>query len=93
MIASGGANQSAGIGFAIPVNTAKAVIADFAKVWSGAEALARYFDVGDGPEVAEQIGLPADYGLLIERVLPGGAGREGWSAREVRSELTKGICR
>jgi S1-C subfamily serine protease len=26
-----------------------------------------------GPEVAQQIGLPADYGLLIERVLPGGA--------------------
>jgi len=26
-----------------------------------------------GPEVAEQIGLPVDYGVLIERVLPGGA--------------------
>ena len=26
-----------------------------------------------GPDVAEQIGLPADYGILVERVLPGGA--------------------
>jgi S1-C subfamily serine protease len=26
-----------------------------------------------GPDLAEQIGLPADYGVLIERVLPGGA--------------------
>jgi S1-C subfamily serine protease len=26
-----------------------------------------------GPDEAEQIGLPADYGILIERVLPGGA--------------------
>ncbi len=26
-----------------------------------------------GPDIAEQIGLPADYGILIERVLPGGA--------------------
>jgi S1-C subfamily serine protease len=25
------------------------------------------------PDIAEQIGLPADYGVLIERVLPGGA--------------------
>jgi S1-C subfamily serine protease len=31
MIASGGAEQSAGIGFAIPINTAKAVHHDFAK--------------------------------------------------------------
>jgi S1-C subfamily serine protease len=26
-----------------------------------------------GPDIAAQIGLPADYGILIERVLPGGA--------------------
>jgi S1-C subfamily serine protease len=26
-----------------------------------------------GPDIAEQIGLPADYGILVERVLPGGA--------------------
>ena len=26
-----------------------------------------------GPDIAEQIGLPADYGMLIERVFPGGA--------------------
>ena len=26
-----------------------------------------------GPDIAQQIGLPADYGILIERVLPGGA--------------------
>ena len=26
-----------------------------------------------GPDIAQQIGLPADYGILIEKVLPGGA--------------------
>ena len=31
MIASNGADQSSGIGFAIPINTAKAVLDDFAK--------------------------------------------------------------
>ena len=26
-----------------------------------------------GPEIAEQVGLPAGYGILIQRTLPGGA--------------------
>ncbi len=26
-----------------------------------------------GPDIADQLGLPADYGLLVQRVLPGGA--------------------
>src|SRR6202012_1019542 len=26
-----------------------------------------------GPDIAEQIGLAADYGILIDRVIPGGA--------------------
>jgi S1-C subfamily serine protease len=73
MIASGGANQSAGIGFAIPVNTAKAVIADFAKYGRVRRPSLDISTLEVGPEVAQQIGLPADYGLLIERVLPGGA--------------------
>jgi len=76
MIASGGANQSAGIGFAIPVNTAKAVIADFAKYGRVRRPSLDISTLEIGPEVAEQIGLPADYGLLIERVLPGGAGEK-----------------
>lgn len=73
MIASGGANQSAGIGFAIPINTAKAVIADFAKYGRIRRPSLDVSLLEIGPEIAEQIGLPADYGLLIERVLPGGA--------------------
>jgi S1-C subfamily serine protease len=26
-----------------------------------------------GPDLAEQIGLPADYGVLVQKVVPGGA--------------------
>ncbi len=26
-----------------------------------------------GPDLAEQIGLPADYGVLVQKVIPGGA--------------------
>jgi S1-C subfamily serine protease len=73
LIANNGADQSSGIGFAIPVNTAKAVIADFAKYGRVRRPSLDIATLAISPEIAQQIGLPADYGLLIERVLPGGA--------------------
>jgi S1-C subfamily serine protease len=73
MIASNGADQSSGIGFAIPINTAKAVLDDFAKYGRVRRPTLDIVTLPIGPDVAEQIGLPADYGLLIEKVLPGGA--------------------
>ena len=73
MIASNGANQSSGIGFAIPINTAKAVLDDFAKYGRVRRPTLDIVTLPIGPDIAEQIGLPADYGVLIERVLPGGA--------------------
>ncbi len=66
-------DQSAGIGFAIPINTAKAVLDDFAKYGRVRRPSLDVVTLPIGPDVAEQIGLPADYGLLIEKVLPGGA--------------------
>jgi S1-C subfamily serine protease len=73
MIASNGADQSSGIGFAIPINTAKAVLDDFAKYGRVRRPTLDIVTLPIGPDVAEQIGLPADYGILIERVLTGGA--------------------
>jgi len=73
MIASNGADQSSGIGFAIPINTAKAVLDDFAKYGHVRRPTLDVVTLEIGPDVAEQIGLPAHYGLLVERVLPGGA--------------------
>ena len=76
MIASnpnGGADQSAGIGFAIPITTAKAVLSDFAKYGRVRRPSLDVVTMAIGPDVAQQIGLPADYGILIERVLPNGA--------------------
>ncbi|HEX4154184.1 MAG TPA: trypsin-like peptidase domain-containing protein [Acidobacteriaceae bacterium] len=76
MIASnpnGGAAQSAGIGFAIPISTAKAVLEDFARYGRVRRPSMDMVTLPIGPDLAEQIGLPADYGVLIERVLPGGA--------------------
>ena len=73
LIANNGADQSSGIGFAIPVNTAKAVIADFAKYGRVRRPSLDISTLPIGPDIAEQIGLAADYGVLIQRVLPGGA--------------------
>jgi S1-C subfamily serine protease len=73
LILNNGADQSSGIGFAIPVNTAKAVIADFAKYGRVRRPSLDISTLPVDPDIAQQIGLAADYGLLIERVLPGGA--------------------
>jgi S1-C subfamily serine protease len=74
LIASAGADQSAGIGFAIPINTAKAVLDDFAKYGRVRRPTLDIETLQIGPDIAEQIGLAG--GLrryLIERTLPGGA--------------------
>ena len=73
LIASNGSDQSAGIGFAIPINTAKAVLDDFARYGRVRRPSLDIVTFPIGPDVAEQIGLPTDFGVLIQRVLPGGA--------------------
>ncbi len=73
LIASDGANQSAGIGFAIPMNTARAVLDDFAKYGRVRRPSLAITPLEIGPELAEQIGVPSDYGVLVQRALPGGA--------------------
>lgn len=67
------ANQSAGVGFAIPINTAKAVLSDFEKYGYVRRPSLDIVTLPIGPDIAEQLGLPADYGILIDQVVPGGA--------------------
>jgi len=76
MIATGGSNQSAGIGFAIPINTAKAVLNDLITLGSVRRPSLGIVSLPIGPELAQQIGLPANYGVLIIRVVPGGAAEQ-----------------
>jgi S1-C subfamily serine protease len=73
LIANNGADQSSGIGFAIPINTAKTVLDDFAKYGRVRRPSLDIVTLQVGPEIAAQLGLAADYGILIERALPGGA--------------------
>ena len=72
MIASN-VGQSAGIGFAIPINTAKAVINDVLTSGRVRRPALGVSTIPVDPNLADQMGLPADYGLLIVEVVPGGA--------------------
>jgi len=65
--------QSAGIGFAIPVNTAKAVLNDLMTLGRVRRPALGVRTIPITPELAEQLGLPADSGLLVVQVVPGGA--------------------
>ena len=65
--------QSAGIGFAIPVNTAKAVLNDLMTLGRVRRPALGVRTIPITPELADQMGLAADSGLLIVQVVPGGA--------------------
>ncbi len=68
----GGADQNAGIGFAIPIDTAKAALNDFSKYGKVLRPTLGIVGLPVGPDIASQLGLPPTYGVLIERVAPGG---------------------
>jgi len=72
MIASN-VGQSAGIGFAIPINTAKAVINDLVTLGRVRRPALGVKTLPIDPDLADQLGLAADYGLLIVQAIPGGA--------------------
>jgi len=72
MIASN-VGQSAGIGFAIPINTAKAVLNDLVTLGRVRRPALGVRTIPIDPDLADQMGLASDYGLLIVQVVPGGA--------------------
>ena len=73
MIATGGVEQSSGIGFAIPINTAKAVLGDLTRYGRVRRPSLGIVSLAIGPDVADQMGLPDVAGVLVQKVLPGGA--------------------
>jgi len=75
MIASN-VDQSSGIGFAIPINTAKAVLADLTRYGRVKRPSLGIVSYGIGPDLASQMGLAVDSGVLIQKVLPGGAAEQ-----------------
>ncbi len=70
-IATGGGQGSVGIGFAVPINTAKQELPQL----SAGETIKRaYLGVRMGdvtPELAKQLNLPVDSGALVAQITPG----------------------
>jgi len=88
MILTGGAEQSAGIGFAIPINTAKAVLNDLVTLGRVRRPFLGVSTLPIGPDLADQLGLAADSGLLVIQVTPGSAAdRAGLRAGTERAYL------
>jgi S1-C subfamily serine protease len=80
--------QSAGIGFAIPINTAKAVVNDLVTLGRVRRPALGIRTIPIDPELADDLSLPADYGLLIVQAVPGGAAdRAGLRGGNERAQL------
>src|ERR1700684_2700125 len=65
--------QNSGVGFAIPINTAKAVLNDLMTLGRVRRPALGARTIPITAELADEMGLPADYGLLIVQVIPGGS--------------------
>jgi S1-C subfamily serine protease len=65
--------QNAGIGFAIPINTAKAVLNDLMTLGRVRRPALGVRTIPISAELADEMGLPVDYGVLIVQVTPGGS--------------------
>ncbi len=89
-IATGGSQGSVGIGFAVPINTAKRAIPEMKK---GGEVARAYIGVTTAPvnrQAAQDLNLPVDRGALVQDVSPGSpADKAGLEAG--RTETTQGI--
>jgi S1-C subfamily serine protease len=65
--------QNSGVGFAIPINTAKAVLNDLMTLGRVRRPALGVRTIPISPELADEIGLPVDYGLLVVQVISGGS--------------------
>ncbi len=64
------AGGSVGIGFAVPINTAKSIIPDLMTEGRVRRAYVRLYGYEVTPELAETLELPVDHGFLVAKVGP-----------------------
>jgi S1-C subfamily serine protease len=93
-IATNGTQANSGVGFAIPIDTAKQVLP---KLRSGGEVKHAYLGVSTAEvnsDVANQLNLPTDHGALVQSVEQGGpadhAGIRGGGSRTSLGQLRGG---
>jgi S1-C subfamily serine protease len=86
-IATGGSPGSVGIGFAVPINTAKRVVPQLEQ---HGRILHAYLGVTTYPlnrDLADAVNLPTSRGALVQEVTPGGpAARAGLKAGKVHTD-------
>jgi S1-C subfamily serine protease len=89
-IATGGGNGSVGIGFAVPIDTAKDLLP---KLKQGGKIERAYLGVNMADvnaQLARDLNLPVKHGALIQTVVPGGPADKA-GLRGGRTETTEGI--
>jgi S1-C subfamily serine protease len=89
-IATGGANGSIGIGFAVPVNTAKQIVPQLKEDGEVERAYLGVTTATVTEEEAEEHDLPVDQGALIQEVAGGGPADEA-GLRGGRRETLSGL--
>jgi S1-C subfamily serine protease len=71
-IATGGSRGSVGIGFAVPVNTAKTVVPQLKRDGKIERAYLGITSARITKDIAEDLNLPTDQGALVQDVVPNG---------------------
>ena len=89
-IATGGSSGSVGIGFAVPVNTAKTVIPQLKEDGEVKRAYLGVSTVTVDKQIAEDLNLPAEQGALVQSVFEGGPADDA-GLRVGRTETTEGL--
>ncbi|MBX5469764.1 MAG: trypsin-like peptidase domain-containing protein [Thermoleophilaceae bacterium] len=87
-IATGGnGNGSVGIGFAIPINTAKSVVSQLIDKGKVAHAYLGISTAEITPSLARDLNLPTDRGALVQQVVKGGpAAKAGLRAGDTQTD-------
>jgi len=89
-IATGGANGSVGIGFAVPVSTAKQIVPQLKDDGEVERAYLGVTTTTVTAQLAEDLNLPVDAGALIQEVVDG-APADNAGLRAGRTEIAQGI--
>src|SRR5215211_534171 len=89
-IATGGGSGSVGVGFAIPIDTAKSLLP---KLEKGGKIERAYLGIEMADvtaQLARDLNLPIKHGALIQTVVPGGPAKDA-GLKGGRTETTQGI--
>jgi S1-C subfamily serine protease len=89
-IATGGSNGSVGIGFAVPVNTAKKIVPQLKEDGKVERAYLGVTTTTVTEQLAEDLNLPVEEGALVQDVVDGGPADDA-GLRAGRTEIGQGL--